>query len=180
MVRLKNLKSYLGITDTSQDERLYQLVKSLSAWVTAYCKTNFSVGKFVESTRLSFSKELNSILYEGASALGFEVGDLIFVSGTVRNNGYFHIDEVSDSGWKVEERVSEEFYGRRVKIVQCVLDDGLIGLVTDMVEFLYNSRGKTSESLGDYSVNYESFPEHLRMRLDTYKKGNKIVGYSVR
>jgi len=104
------IKNLLNITDTSYDSRITALLPMVESDLINYCNNqflssvNFAGDITIKGTLGVYTLECSG----GISASGLADDDVIYLSGSVRNDGYFTITNLTDTVITVAEKVYAE------------------------------------------------------------------------
>lgn len=179
ILSLEEAKNILKIKDDSQDFELELKLKALETMIRN--KTN---NKFLD-TRVRVNKILvfnegNTITGVNFKVLGFRVGNTIDIDDSIQNNGFYTIEDLSETYIKVKEDIQEEECNCLITKVNYPYDIklGVIKLLqydnkmADKIGIKQETIARVSTTYFDMGSNesVEGYPSALLKFIDKYKK----------
>ena len=207
IITLEEVKTALGITDTSQDEELVSLILSVQEQIFTYCNNWFVDTRFnFSSTSLVFSPSVptptTNAKIEDANndfvAKGFYDGMEIIVRCAERNYGNKTVRSVTANRLILgnNEDIIAESSSTQIYLLKMMVPYSLKNLALKMVKMNYGEGGGIytdikSESVGNYSVSYGGgsggssgsgggslYPSGIQAQLNMFRKAKFIGAYS--
>lgn len=160
---LAEIKTLLGITDTSKDTLITMLLPIVENEIHNQCNYHFIKNDEtvnVETANITFDESTKKITDTGNGFEDFKSDMTIKIFGSLYNNGIFQIDEVAEdySYITVNETVVTEDSGNSIKIYRVLYPDELKLIQSSMINYKI-TKGKpgiSSETFSKYSVSYDT------------------------
>lgn len=161
IITLTETTTLLGLTTSAHNSIISTLIPEVQQRVAEICNFSFQNGIYIH-TAVNWDTTNNAITLSSGSFLtsGFATSDDIYLSGSYRNNGYHKCGTVSADTMVIASATTivDELSGASVIIAAVTWPRGIKPIVALMIKYDYEARpslgGKTSESIGDYSVSY--------------------------
>lgn len=182
IITLTETTALLGITASTYNSIISTLIPEVQQRVAEICNSTFQTGIIIQQT-MTFDGSANSIIISSGSFLtnGFATGDDIYLSGSYRNDGYHLAGTVAATEMTIATAttVVTELSGASIIIAAVKWPRGIKPVVASMIKYDYETRpalsGKTSESIGDYSMSMANagaygYPEDLLAGLGYWKR----------
>ena len=184
IVTLAEVKSFLGLTGTDQDDRIEDFIPVFEEIVLDYTKNPFTDPRvYLKSDQLDFVASERKIVSGDAGFLesGFSAAMTIKVEGSFFNDGFYLIDTVTEDEIVLaskETLISEApSSGLLRTIVRADIPRPVKLAISRLISVsLSQKSGIAAEKIGSYSVNYKDLskssglPDDVLGILNKYKK----------
>jgi len=178
---LAEIKTLLGIADTTKDAQITALIPLVEDDLLTYCNNSFesAIATWGGSVTPTQSGTTYTLIGSGFSDSLIVTGDYIHVVGTLRNDGYYHVTNISDTVITVDTAtINESAISASISAVE--IPAGLKIYFAKMIGWnLYNfkSSGLSSESIGNYSYSMKDgasgdagYPADMLKGLDRWRR----------
>jgi len=186
------IKSFLSITSTSQDNLIDMLIPVIESDVREYCNNGFRDDKvYVISATINFTHNSTSAdvigIDDGFVDSGFLSGQTVQVQGSYNNDGFYDIESVSSTSLTLYSSTSRPYFDELVDededlnvcITKVNYPKALKLVVADMINFKLEKKDYSiqSETVARYSVTFNSkgtdvsngYPKALMSGLNRWK-----------
>lgn len=185
---LGEIKAILGYSDTTNDARIMALLPMVEAEVLEYCNNTFLHSSIYFSGDIVCSVTAGPVYSFTCSDGGMDdaeiaADDIIYLSGSNRNDGYYTVLSVADGAIVVKEKLIAQA-SAELTLYLVDFPEALKIYVAKMIAFQLDhatDAGITSESIGNYSYSRAAtiaseYPVDIMRGLDKWKRIK--VGYS--
>ena len=178
---LAEIKTLLGITDTSKDAQITALIPMVENDVLQYCNNSFESAFATWGGSVTPTQAGSVYTFVGTAFLASLItsGDYIHVTGTLRNDGYYHVTNITDTVITVDSPMINE-PAITASIAAVEIPAGLKIYFAKMIGWnVYNfkSSGLSSESIGNYSYSMKDgasgdagYPADMLKGLDRWRR----------
>lgn len=173
------VKARLGITVTTYDTRIAALIDETELEFLKLTRNNFLNDRVKYSNSdLIFDADAKTVTSATAQLITDEyfVTGWYFVSGSVHNDGWHQVSEVtSETVLTLENSPVDEDSGYRITLQKAEFPSELKSIIAEMIgETLAKEGvdiGVKSESLGSHSITYEDgYSKKLMNKINKYRK----------
>lgn len=177
---LAEIKTLLGISDTTKDAQITALIPLVEDDLLTYCNNTFEskIATWGGSLTPTQAGTVYTFVGVGFSDSLIVSGDYIRVSGTLRNDGYYHVTNVTDTVITVDTAtINEPEVSAHIAAIE--IPAALKIYFSKMIGWnLYNfkSGGMSSESIGNYSYSMKDggtgdagYPADILKGLDRWR-----------
>lgn len=177
---LNEIKTLLQISDTSKDDLIDTLTPLVENDIVDYTNAFRDKVNYVSSNSWVFTDATTPTISSVSN--NFVAGQMIFVEGSMLNDGVYTIDSVSGNTININSlySLSDENSNYAITIYPLLVPKALKLIFAQMVNFRLDKyiNNIKSESLGDYSVTYGSeatnmingYPANIIQQLNKYRK----------
>lgn len=161
LVTLDELKTYLRITGTEEDQRLEQIRSAAESEVKRYCRRQFEYGNYTEETDAAGGVIwLNETPIESVTSVTIEEGEALTVRKVYALSGLV---------------VLEQSYTGMVEVTYTgglsTIPDDLKLAVLRLAEFFYSkTAGVSAENVGELRATYDELPRDVLNSLDLFRR----------
>jgi hypothetical protein len=180
------VKTLLGITDTSKDALIDALLPLVQDDLINYCNQHFDKAaldsdglEYPGGITVSFTASTKTVT-DTAGGLPFSAGQNVYIEGSRFNDGHYTIVTAADGSFTVSESLTDETAGASITIRLVVFPLALKMIMADMLNFKLQLRdiGVTGENIsGAISTSFSddggTYPPGIFNALNKYK----VVGF---
>jgi len=161
LVTLDELKMYLKITGTEEDQRLEQIRSAAEAEVKRYCRRQFEYGTYTEETEaVGGIVWLDETPVESVSEIRTPEGEILTVYRLEKETGVVALEQ------NYTGPVIVSYTGGLSEI-----PNDLKLAVMRLAEFFYaKTEGVAAENVGELKATYENLPFSVMRVLEVYRR----------
>lgn len=189
IINIEEVKEILQITTPEYDETIESLIPKVQDFIFNYCNNHFEVATDViglESTNIVFVSGTPSKIQNSDSYFvdaGFLAGMDLKVTGSLYNDGVYHLDGVAvdELTLSADDSLTDEDYEAKVSLTMVRFPKGIklpvAKLIAEDLKNVFSTAEKVvSERVGNTSFNYGGskfkgeYPAELLAGLKPWKK----------
>jgi hypothetical protein len=175
IISLADVKTLLGITDTTYDTLLNLELPMIQDSILTYLNRKFKQDLCYSASTIAFGANSITDSANGFVDAGLFLGDYI-VEGSKYNDGYYTVSVVAVGTLTTAETLTTETAGSTVLITKVNFPKELKLIMAKMAGYtIKNKYGVKSESFSRYSVSYDSNSSYISGYPDSITGGlNKL------
>lgn len=171
------IKVLLRITNTNYDNFIDTVIPLIVLGIIEDCNNNFTTGVVVEDTTISFTNSGKYIEDSGDGFDEFKAGMLIYIAGSLYNEGYQLISGATDAKITLDATVYndliDEDAGALVQINRAIFPDRLKVTIANMIQWQikkfanFETNDANEQS---FSVTIQDYPQSILNELSSYRR----------